>query len=74
MVDYNINSLAEIRAAGLRAVFDALGPIGYAKFVQMYEPGHGDYTNEKYERPKPDPEELNRELRRYAQMRREATP
>ena len=65
MMQYNVNSLAEVRAAGLKALSDALGPVGFAKFIQMYEPGQGDYTKEKYEQPEIDPEEFELALQKF---------
>jgi hypothetical protein len=38
---------AEIRRAGLAAVAQALGPVGLARFLQLYEGGSGDYTAER---------------------------
>lgn len=38
---------AEIRRAGLAAVAQALGPIGLARFLHLYEGGQGDYTAER---------------------------
>ena len=38
---------AEIRRAGLAAVAQALGPVGLARFLQVYEGGEGDYTAER---------------------------
>ena len=38
---------AEIRRAGLAAVARALGPVGLARFLQVYEGGEGDYTAER---------------------------
>lgn len=38
---------AEIRRAGLAAVAQALGPVGLARFLQLYEGGEGDYTAER---------------------------
>jgi hypothetical protein len=38
---------AEIRQAGLAAVERALGPVGLARFLQLYESGQGDYTAER---------------------------
>ena len=38
---------AEIRRAGLAAVAQALGPVGLARFLQLYEGGQGDYTAER---------------------------
>ena len=38
---------AEIRRAGLAAVAQALGPVGLARFLHLYEGGEGDYTAER---------------------------
>ena len=38
---------AEIRRAGLAAVAEALGPVGLARFLALYEGGRGDYTAER---------------------------
>lgn len=38
---------AEIRRAGLAAVAQALGPVGLARFLQLYKGGEGDYTAER---------------------------
>jgi hypothetical protein len=35
---------AELRRAGIDALMKALGPVGMARFLQQFEPGHGDYT------------------------------
>jgi hypothetical protein len=45
------DSLSEIRTAGLKALLDALGPIGMTRFMQQYDTGYGDYTKEKYGLP-----------------------
>lgn len=66
--DVNLNSPYEIRKAALEAVLESLGPVGFAKFIQMIEPGTGDYTKEKYERPEMTEEEFRAELKK---MRRE---
>jgi hypothetical protein len=47
----NVNSLIEIRRVGLQALKDALGPVGMVRFMQQYENGYGDYTEEKYQKP-----------------------
>ncbi len=39
----------EIRQKGLEAVRKELGPIGLARFLQQFERGHGDYTQERRE-------------------------
>lgn len=38
---------AEIQRAGLAAVAQALGPVGLARFLHLYEGGEGDYTAER---------------------------
>lgn len=65
MMDINMNSPADIRAAGIKVLVDALGPVGYARFIQQFENGYGDYTKEKYEHPEPSFEELDEELKKF---------
>jgi hypothetical protein len=38
---------AELRAAGYKALADALGPIGMARFLHQFERGNGDYTRDR---------------------------
>jgi hypothetical protein len=47
----NVNDLIEIRKTGLRALREALGPVGMVRFMQQYENGYGDYTKEKQQQP-----------------------
>ena len=47
----NVNNLTEIRRMGLQALIEALGPVGMVRFIQQYENGSGDYTEEKYKKP-----------------------
>ena len=47
----NVNNLIEIRKAGLQALNEVLGPVGTIRFLQQYENGSGDYTEEKYKKP-----------------------
>lgn len=35
----------------LKALQEALGPVGMVKFMQQYDMGYGDYTKEKQEQP-----------------------
>ena len=44
---FNVNNLTEIRKMGLQALIEALGPVGMVRFIQQYENGSGDYTEEK---------------------------
>ena len=38
---------AELRAAGRKALAEALGPVGMARFLQQFERGTGDYTRDR---------------------------
>jgi hypothetical protein len=38
-----------LRAAGYKALADALGPLGMARFLRQFERGNGDYTRERHE-------------------------
>lgn len=40
-------SPSELRAAGYKALADALGPRGMAKFLRQFGRGRADYTNER---------------------------
>jgi len=46
-IDYR-NSVV-IREMGIDALTKALGPIGMAHFMQQFDRGHGDYTEERKE-------------------------
>jgi hypothetical protein len=55
----NVNNLMEIRKTGLRALKEALGPVGMVRFIQQYENGYGDYTKEKYQQPDMSVDEID---------------
>ena len=55
----NVNNLPEIRKIGLQALKEALGPVGMVRFIQQYENGYGDYTEEKYQQPDVSVEEID---------------
>ena len=42
-------SLYEIRMEGWKALTERLGPAGAMRFMMQYDPGHGDYSNERHE-------------------------
>ena len=65
MMDINLNSPADVRAAGTKILIEALGPVGYTRFIQQIENGYGDYTKEKYEQPDLSFEELDTELKKF---------
>jgi hypothetical protein len=58
-VAINVNNLSEIRKIGLQALKEALGPVGMVRFIQQYENGYGDYTEEKYQQPDLSVEEID---------------
>ncbi len=41
-------TLEEIREKGLKALAEELGPVGMARFLQMFETGRGDYSKERH--------------------------
>lgn len=42
-------NLHEIRKKGIEALYKALGPVGMVRFLQQFESGDGDYTEERAE-------------------------
>ncbi len=51
MLNVNLSNPIEIRNVGIKALQEALGPVGMVKFMQQYDVGYGDYTKEKQEQP-----------------------
>ena len=51
MLNVNLSNPIEIRNVGIKALQEALGPVGMVKFMQQYDMGYGDYTKEKQEQP-----------------------
>ena len=49
MLNVNLSNPVEIRNVGIKALQEALGPVGMVKFIQQYDMGYGDYTKEKQE-------------------------
>lgn len=47
MLNVNLNGPMEIRAVGMRVLKEALGPVGMVRFMQQYDSGHGNYTEER---------------------------
>jgi hypothetical protein len=42
-------SAYQIRLEGWKALTERLGPAGAMRFMMQYDPGRGDYTNERQE-------------------------
>lgn len=59
MISVNLNNPLEIRMAGMRALKDALGPVGAVRFMQQYDFGYGDYTKERQSEPDIDINEID---------------
>ena len=51
MMNIDVNNPREVYLAGVAVLSEALGPVGYARFMQQVGACHGDYTKEKYEMP-----------------------
>ncbi len=63
MVDVNLSSPIEVRNAGMKALQEALGPVGMVRFMQQYDMGYGDYTREKQDQPDISLDEIDMLLR-----------
>ena len=51
MSNVNLNNPMEVRTIGIKALNEALGPVGVVRFIQQYDLGYGDYTKEKQNTP-----------------------
>lgn len=65
MSNINVNSQVAVRVAGIQALVESLGPVGFARFIQQFETGYGDYTKEKYLGQEPSMDEIDQELQKY---------
>jgi hypothetical protein len=41
-------TLEQVRSVGYRALLQELGPVNTIRFIQQFETGHGDYTQERH--------------------------
>jgi hypothetical protein len=41
-------AVEQVRAKGVKALTQALGPAGMVQFMQQLRPGRGDYTKERH--------------------------
>lgn len=64
MLNVNLSNPIEIRNVGIRALQEALGPVGMVKFMQQYDVGYGDYTKEKQEQPNINLDEIDMLLKK----------
>jgi hypothetical protein len=42
-------TLPEIRREGFQALLDRLGPAGTIRFLRQYDPGRGNYTQDRHQ-------------------------
>lgn len=49
-----MTTLHEINEKARTVLRSALGPVDYARYVQQYSNGSGDYTRERQQRPEED--------------------
>lgn len=50
MIDVQTMSLQEVGKTGLAVLARVLVPVELSRFLQIFEPGCGDYTAERHER------------------------
>jgi hypothetical protein len=43
-------TLNKIKQLGIKALMRELGPAGMVRFIQQYETGEGDYSEERYKK------------------------
>jgi len=56
-------TLSQIRTIGMEALLRELGPEGMIRFLQQYETGSGDYTQERHKRlPQRSVKEIGEEI------------
>ena len=67
-----IASHSELRERGFRALADMLGWVNAVRFLRQYDPGSGDYTQERASLLPDDPlESLTTEIERIQNLDRE---
>jgi hypothetical protein len=49
MINVEPMNLTEIRQLGLEILNRELGPVGMVRFLQQFEMGQGDYTEERHQ-------------------------
>lgn len=51
MLKVNLNNPVEVQTIGMKALKEALGPVGVVRFIQQFDMGHGNYTEERQNEP-----------------------
>ncbi len=63
-------TLEQIRVTGYRALLRELGPVNLVRFLQQFETGYGDYTQERHAwLDQYTVEEIAQEMRRHTSAR-----
>lgn len=70
MTDQNLLTEEELERAGLEALRRELGLVGMIRFLQLFDRGRGDYTEERHEWL--DAESMDTIVERIRQMRARA--
>ena len=64
----------DIREAGIHVLMKALGPANAIRFLQQFDPGHGDYTAERHKIiGNPSIDKLIREIKAFQHSRKRKT-
>ncbi len=58
-----IKTLHEIHTEGMDALLKALGPVDMIRFLQMFDEGKGDYTQERKTWLKKDLHQISEEIK-----------
>jgi hypothetical protein len=73
-VDTLITNQSELRHRGFQALTEALGWVNAVRFLRQYDPGSGNYTEERRTLlPDWDPSTLVREARKLQEPRKPGT-
>jgi len=54
----SVKTLHQIQQEGLDVLVDKLGPVDAIRFLQIYEPGSGDWTKDRKKYLEKDPEKI----------------
>jgi hypothetical protein len=54
----SVKTLHQIQQEGLDVLVDKLGPVDAIRFLQIYEPGSGDWTKDRKKYLEKDPDKI----------------
>lgn len=57
-----MKTLSRIQHEGMQALINTLGSVDTIRFIKMFDPGYGDYTNERKNWLPDDPDEYLRSI------------